>query len=149
VRPARYSLQAIAAGAGALAALTAVAAGAVALLHSPAPGANGITPARKITVTPVPAAIPLTDAELVGLLDVPADFGPLTDPTRRASCLAGLGYSASSPVLGARQIRMDGQDAVVLLLAGDEPRALTVVAVPAACSATDTELLADTTVRRP
>ena len=63
--------------------------------------------------------MPLSESELVGLLHRPPDLGPLVDPARRASCLAGLGYPASTPVLGARQIRMEGRDAVILVLAAD------------------------------
>lgn len=113
----------------------------------PAPGSDAVTPARKITVTT--PTMPLSGSELVGLLDRSPDLGPLGDPARRASCLAGLGYPASTPVLGSRQVRMAGRDAVILVLAADAPRELTAVAVPGTCSAADTGLLADTTVRRP
>ena len=113
----------------------------------PHPGQTPSTPARKITVTT--PTMPLSGSELVGLLDRSPDLGPLGDPARRASCLAGLGYPASTPVLGSRQVRMAGRDAVILVLAADAPRELTAVAVPGTCSAADTGLLADTTVRRP
>ena len=93
--------------------------GTAALVRSPAPGSDAVTPARKITVTA--PAMPLSGSEIVGLLDRPPDLGPLGDPARRASCLAGLGYPASTPVLGARQVRMAGRDAVMLVLAADAP----------------------------
>ena len=71
------------------------------------------------------------------------------DHPHDAAVGAGLGYPASTPVLGSRQVRMAGRDAVILVLAADAPRELTAVAVPGTCSAADTGLLADTTVRRP
>lgn len=145
-RPASRTLRVTAAAAGGLAAVAAATVGSVALLRTPATGSDGVTAARKITVAaPV---IPLSDSELVGLLDRPPDFGSLADPTRRASCLAGLGYPASTPVLGARRVRIEDRDAVVLVLAADTPDDLAVVAVPGTCSAANTGLLADTTVRR-
>ena len=147
VRPGARSLRMAAAAAGGLAAVAAAAVGTAALVRSPAPGSDAVTPARKITVTT--PTMPLSGSELVGLLDRSPDLGPLGDPARRASCLAGLGYPASTPVLGSRQVRMAGRDAVILVLAADAPRELTAVAVPGTCSAADTGLLADTTVRRP
>ncbi len=147
VRPGTRSLRITAATAGGLAVAAAATIGTVALLRSPAPGSDALDAAHKITVTaPV---MPLSESELLGLLDRPPDLGPLVEPARRASCLAGLGYPASTPVLGARQIRMDGRDVVVLVLAADTPRELAALAVPGTCSAVDTGLLADTTVRRP
>jgi hypothetical protein len=146
-RPGAQSLRVAAAAAGGLAAVAAAAVGTVALVRSPATGSDAISAARKITVTaPV---MPLSESELVGLLHRPPDLGPFVDPARRASCLAGLGYPASTTVLGARQVRLEGRDAVILVLAADAPRELTAVAVTGTCSAADTGLLADTTVRRP
>lgn len=133
---------------GAVAAVAAVTIGAITLLHTPA---AGITSVRKMTVSSLAAPFPLPAAELTALLDQPPDLGPLGDPGRRASCLSGLGYPASAPVLGARQLPVDGVDAVLLILAGDEPGdtgALAAMAVPPTCSAADTGLLAETTVRR-
>jgi hypothetical protein len=136
-----------AAAAGALAAVAAAAVGTVALVRSPVTGSDAVSAARKITVTA--PAMPLSESDLVGLLHRPPDLGALVDPARRASCLAGLGYPASTTVLGSRQVRMQGRDAVILVLAADAPRELTAVAVPGTCSAADTGLLADTSVRLP
>ncbi len=146
-RPRANSARRGAATVGILAAVVAAAIGTVALLRSPPGGSNAPTPARKITVTaPV---IPLDGPELRRLLDRPPDFGPLAEPGRRASCLAGLGYPAAGPVLGARQIQLAGRQAVVLVLPAEDPADLVVVAVPGGCSAAHTGLLSDTTVRRP
>jgi hypothetical protein len=102
-----------------------------------------------ITVSRPPLTIPLSDQQLLALLDRQPDFGPLTDPQRRASCLAGLGYPADARVLGARPIEIAGHPAVLLLLPGDAPDAVKALAVAPACSAVDTGLSADRIVHRP
>ena len=133
---------------GAGAAVAAVTIGAVALLRTPATETSSV---RKMTITAAPAPFPVPAADLTALLAQPPDLGPLGDPARRASCLSGLGYPAATPVLGARQVRVDGADAVVLVVAGEvpgDPGALAALAVPPTCSAADTGLLAETTLRR-
>ena len=97
---------------GAGAAVAAVTIGAVALLRTPATETSSV---RKMTITAAPAPFPVPAADLTALLAQPPDLGPLGDPARRASCLSGLGYPAATPVLGARQVRVDGADAVVFL----------------------------------
>ena len=129
---------------GALAALAGAAIGTAALLHPP--DSNEITAVRKMTAAPEP--FPLPEADLLSMLDQPADLGPLTDAGRRSACLSALGYPGSTPVLGARPIQVAGTNAVVLLLAGEAPDEVAAVAVPGSCSAADTGLLADTVVRR-
>src|ERR1700733_14022638 len=100
IRPAR-----IAAGAaGVCAVVAAIGFGTVALLNAPPPAPSSPTTAEHITVSTPPMAIPLSPAEIVGLLGHAPDYGPLGDPSRRASCLGGLGYPASTQVLGARPI---------------------------------------------
>ncbi|KBJ20376.1 RNA polymerase sigma factor SigM [Mycobacterium tuberculosis] len=74
--------------------------------------------------------------------------GPLGDPSRRTSCLSGLGYPASTPVLGAQPIDIDARPAVLLVIPADTPDKLAVFAVAPHCSAADTGLLASTVVPR-
>lgn len=144
VRPANGSLRRTAAFAGAAAALAAVGLGTVALLRAPGPTASTLTTARHITVTtPV---IPLSAPQIVALVGHPPDYGPLHDPVRRASCLTGLGYRATTAVLGARPVTVEGRPGVLLVLAGDADATLVAVAVAPGCSAADTGLLAQTTV---
>ena len=95
------------------------------------------------------ATIPLSDQQILALLDERPDFGPLTDPHRRASCLAGLGYPADARVLGARPVDIDGRPAVLLLLPADTPGAVSALAVAPTCSSVDTGLSADRIVHRP
>lgn len=126
--------------------LAAVLAGAVVgasmLLRKPASPFPAGPTARSITVSP--PAFPLRTAEVLALLTATPDFGPLSDPHRRASCLDASGH-AGSTVLGARPVA----GGVVLVLPG--VTADTVVALHAGpdCGVGDSALLADTVVRRP
>ncbi|MGV0791302.1 hypothetical protein [Mycolicibacterium sp. XJ1819] len=130
--------------------------GVLMLVHEPAPPpprTSGPT-AEQITVSRPPQPIPLDEAQLAALLTQPPDYGPLTDAQRRASCLTGLGYAATAPVLGARQVDMHGRPAVLLLLPGEhgeDGEAQTVVAkaVAPTCNAASTGLLAETVVADP
>jgi hypothetical protein len=148
IRPTR-----IAAGvAGLTAVLAAIGFGTVALLNAPAPTPSTEVTAEHITVSTPPMVIPLSQAEILGLLDRSPDFGPvggpLNDPQRRASCLSGLGYPASTRVLGARPIEINARPGVVLVLPADTPQNLAVFAVSLNCTAADTGLLADTQIPR-
>ena len=140
----------VAAGAaGVCAVLAAIGFGTAALLNAPAPTPSTPTTAEHITVSTPPMAIPLSAAEIIGLLGRAPDYGPLGDPSRRASCLAGLGYPASTQVLGARPIEINARPGVLLVLPADTPADLAVFAVALNCSAADTGLLASTQVPRP
>ena len=97
-RPARMAV----AAAGLVAVAVAVWLGTRALITAPAPTPSRPTTIEHITVSRPPLTIPLSDQQILALLDREPDFGPLTDPHRRASCLAGLGYPADARVLGAR-----------------------------------------------
>lgn len=119
------------------------------LLSDPAPAASYLTTARSLTVTIPRAVIPLTDEELVALLQQPPDLGRLQSPARLASCLSGLGYPTTTEVHGARPVEINGRPAVVLLLAADHPGVLNALAVAPQCSVAHTGLVADTTVTRP
>ncbi|BBZ50392.1 hypothetical protein BST25_18145 [Mycobacterium heidelbergense] len=149
VRPARLAVGV----AGVGAALAAIGVGTAALVHAPGPTPSAPVTAEHITVSTPPPAIPLSPAEIVGLLNRSPDFGapggPLSDPPRRASCLGGLGYPASTRVLGARPIEINARPGVLLVLPGDTPDNLAVYAVAPNCNAADTGLLANTQVPRP
>ncbi len=144
-RPART----VGAAAGLAAALAAIGVGTLQLLRSPAPAPSTPTTALHITVSRPPMVIPLTAAEIRSLLGRAPDYGSLGDPTRRASCLAGLGFSASTPVLGARPIEINARPGVLLVVPDDTPDKLAVFAVASNCSAADTGLLASTQIPRP
>ncbi len=147
-RPARL----IAAVAGACAVVAAIGLGTTALVNAPTPTPSTQITAEHITVSTPPMAIPLSQAQILGLLDRSPDYGPpagpLNDPARRASCLTGLGYPASTRVLGAQPIDINARPGVVLVLPGDTPDSLTVFAVALNCSAADTGLLVSTQIPR-
>jgi hypothetical protein len=145
VRPARV----LAGIAGVCAVLAAVGFGTVALLNAPAPTPSTSPTADHITVSTPPMVIPLSQAELLDLLNRRPDYGPLDDPARRASCLSGLGYPASTQVMGGRPVEINARPGIVLILAADTPGNLAVFAVALNCSAADTGLLADTQIPRP
>ncbi|GBG40992.1 hypothetical protein [Mycobacterium montefiorense] len=142
IRPARVA-------AGAAGVLAAIGFGTAALLNAPTPTPSTPTTAEHITVSTPPMAIPLSAAEIVGLLHRAPDYGPLSEPARRASCLGGLGYPASTQVLGARPIEINARPGVLLVLPADTAADLAVFAVALNCSAADTGLLASTQVPRP
>lgn len=154
-RPAHSSrplprLNRIAVVAGAAAALLAVGLGTAALIRLPGDTPSGPRSFDAITVASEPSPVmPLTEAEILELLDRDPDYGALADRGRRAGCLAALGYPAATPVLGARQITVNGHPGVVLVLPGTSTRTIVALAVAPSCSSADTGLLADTTVRRP
>ncbi|WP_343572933.1 hypothetical protein [Mycobacterium sp.] len=123
--------------------------GTRALITAPAPLPSRPTTIEHITVSRPPQTIPLSDQQILALLDRDPDLGPLADPRRRASCLGGLGYPANAPVLGARPIDIAGHPAVLLVLAGDAPDTFAALAVAPTCSSVNTGLSADRIVRRP
>ncbi|HSS23194.1 MAG TPA: hypothetical protein VLL82_02005 [Mycobacterium sp.] len=140
----------VAAGvAGLCAVLAAIGIGTAALINVPTPIPSTSVTAEHITVSTPPMVVPLSQAEILRLLDHSPDYGPLNDPSRRASCLGGLGYPASTQVLGARPIEVNARPGVLLVLPGDTPSNLAVFAVALNCSAADTGLLANTQIPRP
>jgi hypothetical protein len=145
IRPAR--LAAGVAGVGAV--LAGIGVGTAALLNAPGPAPSTPVTAEHITVSTPPMVIPLSRAEILGLLTKRPEYGPLGDPSLRASCLSGLGYPASTRVLGARPVDINARPGVLLVLPGDTPDDLAVFAVATNCSAADTGLLANTHVPRP
>lgn len=144
-RPART----IAAVAGLFAVLAAIGFGTVALLNAPEPAPSTPGDIEHITVSTPPMEVPLSQNEILALLDRAPDFGSLSDPARRASCLTGLGYPAATVVLGARPVEVNARPGIVLVIPGDSPHVLAVFAVSPNCSAADTGLLANTQVPRP
>jgi hypothetical protein len=149
VRPGLPPARVVAGVAGAAAVIAGIAVGTAALVAVPAPTPSAPATALHITVPPRATTIPLTAPLILGLLDRSPDYGALSDAARRSSCLIGLGYPASTRVLGAQPVEINGRPAVLLVVPGNVPDALTAVAVAPNCSSTDTGLLVETVVRRP
>jgi hypothetical protein len=123
--------------------------GTAALIAPPAPTPSRPTTAEHITVSRPPMTIPLSDQQILALLDEKPDFGPLADPQQRTSCLAGLGYPANARILAARPVQIAGRPAVLLVLPADTPGSIAALAVAPTCTSVDTGLLADRHVDRP
>jgi anti-sigma factor RsiW len=148
VRPTpRWRLVGLAAGVAA--AVVGVVVGALMLMRDPAPTRSAGPTAESITVSRPATDLPLSGAQLVGLLSQSPDYGPLADPQRRGDCLSGLGYSATTAVLGARQVDMHGRPGVLMLLPADTPGKVLALVVEPDCNAAHTGLLANTLVTRP
>ncbi|MBO0882297.1 MAG: hypothetical protein J2P17_18555 [Mycobacterium sp.] len=139
----------LAAIAGLAAATVAVGLGTSALIAAPAPTSSGPTTAHQITVSRSPMQIPLSDPQILALLDRKPNYGALADPQRRASCLGGLGYPAGAEVLGAQPMEIAGRAAVLLVLSAGTSGSVTALAVAPTCSSVNTGLLADRAVDRP
>jgi hypothetical protein len=131
---------------GVSAIVVAAALGTVALMRSEESRSSS---AQQVTAEPPPPTVPLSDEEILDLLEQQPDLGAFNDPRRRSSCLSGLGYPASVTVLGGRPVEIDGQPAVLLVMPGDMPGMVDALAVRPNCSSMDTGLLADTQIRRP
>jgi hypothetical protein len=131
-----------------VATLTAAGLGTVMLVRSGGSGPATGSSTQQPSTPPAPATVPLSAAEIVGLLTRPPDLGPLGDARRRSSCLSGLGYPAPDALLGGRQVDINGAPAVVLVLPGDTPDSVAALAVRPNCSSADTGLIADTQIRR-
>jgi hypothetical protein len=140
----RWQVIGLVAGVGA--AVVGAVLGGVMLQREPASTRPAGPTAESITVS---NDLPLSDAQIVGLLSRSPDYGQLADPERRASCLSGLGYSAATEVLGAQPVDMHGRSAVLMTLAAETPRKLRVLVVEPGCSSAHTGLLANTLVTRP
>ncbi|MBW0013222.1 hypothetical protein [Mycobacterium sp.] len=144
-RPAKVAAAVVGLGA----AIGAIAVGTAALTTTSERAPSAPATAQHITRSTPPMTIPLSQAEILGLLNQRPDFGPLADQAHRASCLNGLGYPASTQVLGARPIEINARPGVLLVLPADTPGRLAAFAVATNCNAADTGMLADTEVPRP
>lgn len=95
--------------------------GTAALMHTPQPTPRTHPTLQEITVSPSTDTIGLSESDIFALLDDERDYGPLSDPQRLASCLNGLDYPTTTPVLGARPIEIGGRPGVLLVLPEDQP----------------------------
>jgi hypothetical protein len=142
-RRTRWPAVRLSAAMGVAAAVAAVVVGSVMLARSEM---TDRTSEQRLAAEP---SVPLSDAEILALLNRSPELGTLGDPRRRASCLSGLGYPGSATVLGGQQVEIQGDPAVLLVLPGDTPDTIAALAVRPNCSSADTGLLADTQIRRP
>ncbi len=104
--------------------------------------------AEQLTVARPAAAIPLPDSQILRLLSQPPDFGPLTDPGRRGTCLTGLGYPSTTQVLGATPLQMHGRPAVLLLVPSESPDDVVALVVEPNCDTAHPGLLTRSVIGR-
>jgi anti-sigma factor RsiW len=100
-----------------------------------------------------PAPMSLDGVDLLAAgLGVRGDFdvGDLADPAQRAGCLRAVapGVAPDAPLLGGRDVVLDGHDAVLLLLGGGEPGRLHIVVVAPGCGPDGGALLRGQTIGR-
>lgn len=74
------------------------------------------------------------------------DLGPLEDPLKLTGCLQSNGFSHDEQLLGAGEVTVEGNPAVVLLLRGAQPRQITILAVSPECSAGNPNTLSVNTI---
>ncbi|WNG87715.1 hypothetical protein C6A87_029065 [Mycobacterium sp. ITM-2016-00317] len=148
-RPRLSGLQRAGLVAGAAAVIAGLVVGAIALNRAPEPAFPAGPTASRITAPGPDHGFPLSDAEVLALLDRAPDLGALSEPARRGACLTGLGYAPDVDILGGTRLQMAGRPAVVLVLDGAIPSQFSAVVVPATCNAAHTGLLAETAVARP
>lgn len=147
-RPPLRRLQVVGLVVGLGAILAGVIVGVSMLSRDPAPTYPVGPTAEQITVERPAATIPLPDPQIIALLSQPPDYGPLTDPRRRDSCLAGLGYPSQTQVLGAQPLQLHGRPALLMLLPGESPEVVVAVVVEPNCSGAHTGLLVKAVVTR-
>jgi hypothetical protein len=149
LHPGARRVRRAAAVAGAGAAVLAVGLGTAMLLRPDPPSAATTARFERITVSPPQPTVDLPQPQLLGLLAARPDLGPLTDPERRAQCLAALGYPPGIKVLGGRPQDVGGRRGVLILLPSDVPGSVVGLVVSPECDAAHAGLLADTMVKRP
>jgi hypothetical protein len=102
------------------------------------------TSARHLTARS--SAMPLTDAQILALLQRPPDLGPLVDPQH---CLKSLDHGAGARILGAAPVALGTRAAVLLVLPATDPSSVVAVVVAPDCPSAGTGVLARTELARP
>jgi hypothetical protein len=149
LRPGVRRLRRGAAVAGVCAALLAAGIGSTMLLRPDPPSPARTARFEQITVSRQEPSVDLSEPQLLGLLSARPDLGPLSDPDRRAQCLAALGYPPGIKVLGGRPVDVAGRRGVLILLPSDVPGSVVGLVVAPECDAAHAGLLADTMVKHP
>lgn len=143
----RWRKAAAVAGVAALAAVIAV--GAVMALDSSEQPPTPPEATAEYLKAPRHTGMPLSDRQILELLNRPPGFGSLTDPRQRAACLQGLGYAPDTPVLGAAALDDHTGPRVLLVLPATAPHSVMALLVAADCRAADAGLVTDAIIARP
>jgi hypothetical protein len=75
-----------------------------------------------------------------------SDYGPLTDPTRRAACLTANNLDPNQPPVGALQVTLDGKPGVLMVLTTGRLAQYRLLVVGPDCAAGTPDRLADAVV---
>lgn len=133
--------------AGAVAGLVAVAIGAVVVWSRPDEPARVSAGPRAASLTVQrQAGMPWPDQQILSLRSRPPELGALAAPDRLRSCLAGLGYSPTTAVLGAATLTMHDRAQVLLLLPKADDGALMALVVSPGCNSSDAGMVADAVI---
>ncbi|WP_260971470.1 hypothetical protein [Mycolicibacterium llatzerense] len=133
--------------AGAAAALVAVGIGAVVVISgSDEPARTSAGPTAASLTVQRQAGMPWADRQILGLRGRPPELGPLAGPDRLRSCLQGLGYAPTTPVLGAATVTAHDRAQVLLLLPRTDRGSMMALVVSPGCSSTDAGLIADAVI---
>lgn len=97
-------------------------------------------------ITAQPSAMPLTDPQILRLLQHPPDLGPLIDPR---PCLNSLDHPVEARILGAAPVTLGARPAVLLVLPAPAASSVIAVVVAPDCPAGGTGALARTELVRP
>lgn len=111
---------------------------------APGPAGTGETSARHLTARP--STMPLTEPQILRLLQRPPDLGPLDDPQ---PCLTSLDQPPGTRILGATPVSLGPRAAVLLVLPAPDPSSVIAVVVAPDCPADGTGVLARTVLARP
>lgn len=107
-------------------------------------------PAESVAAEPAPAPAP-TGSMVLDSADLDSGFalsilgkrdsGVLSDPADLAACLAANDVDPATQVLGSSQVRVDGLDGTLLVLAGARPAQFIALAVGNDCGANNPDVL--------
>jgi hypothetical protein len=118
---------------GVVAAVAAVVVGVVLLPPHRAADAPQVT--AEPTTSATNPALPLDNPNSAQYLQAigSKDPGALGDPARMSACLAANGLDPDKPLLGSKQITLNGEPGILLLTGGKEPGQITALVVGESC----------------
>ncbi|MHA7666995.1 hypothetical protein [Mycolicibacterium sp. HS_4_1] len=133
--------------AGAAAGLIAIAVGATVVLSgSDEPARVSAGPKAASLTVQRQAGMPWPDRQILDLRGRPAELGALAPPDRLQSCLQGLGYSPTTPILGAATLTVHDRAQVLLLLPEADRGPTMALVVSADCNSANAGLIADAVI---
>lgn len=99
--------------------------------------AFGEEPSGTAPIASAPSETELFEPGSVRAMIGRTSLGPLGEGSRLQECLSANGFDDMTHPLGAREVRFRDQDAVLMVVGGPEPPALTVLVVGTSCGSGD------------